>query len=347
MDKVLPLELLYKITKYLKAKDYVRLRMCSSQTFRLREVVLVDFDEYEELTDDDVQDTFATRHILQLRDCSINSMSFRYAALKRHSFELIRILESRHAADISQDSKTFAFERALILYRFKQYEVITTILKDGAIDLNEVLPSFRGINAIQLACHQDIPALLKFLLTMTDTIAHPSRTRPPQHFAALYGCPEVIQILIDDGRFDFGAVDCYGDTCLHLAVNRGRASVIPLLLREQSVDVNVRSKGGNIPLLMAAGNYDPNTLRLLLNDARVDVHVVGDSGYHAIHMAINRGRLENLKLLLDHHRLHHWSEPQAISELLKMARKRVEQLGVKGDVANLEMVDFLTEKTLG
>jgi hypothetical protein len=64
-------------------------------------------------------------------------------------------------------------------------------------------------------------------------------------------------------------------------------------------------------------------------------------------MAITRGRLENLKLLLDHQRLQHCSEPQAISELLKMARKRVEQLGVKGDVANLEMVDFLTEKTLG
>jgi hypothetical protein len=44
MDTVLPLELLYYITDYLKAREYLRLRICSSLTLCLLEVILVDFD---------------------------------------------------------------------------------------------------------------------------------------------------------------------------------------------------------------------------------------------------------------------------------------------------------------
>jgi hypothetical protein len=146
MDRVLPPELLYLITQYSKAKAYVHLRICSSLTLRLRELIYVDFDEYQDLTVP-AEDTyhsfnpFGSRHIIRPRNRSINDTSFFYVAEKRHSFELLRIIKSHHWANISRESKLFAFELALSTCR-EQSEVILALL--GWLGITTFYQSLHG-----------------------------------------------------------------------------------------------------------------------------------------------------------------------------------------------------------
>jgi predicted Zn-dependent protease len=99
---MLPLELLLQVAKYLSAKDYLRMRICSSATMRLSPIVSVSFEEYKTMTE---KNTTALKlsHVLSLRSEDINRQSLVYLAELQHDFEFIRILDSRHGDKISKD----------------------------------------------------------------------------------------------------------------------------------------------------------------------------------------------------------------------------------------------------
>jgi F-box domain len=86
MDKALPLELLYNISKYLPAEDYFRFRRCSTSTLGLKSLIAVTFEEYQMLAIK-FDDVFQSRLVVNLKDDHIHSDSIKFLVRNLHQLE--------------------------------------------------------------------------------------------------------------------------------------------------------------------------------------------------------------------------------------------------------------------
>jgi len=108
------------------------------------------------------------------------------------------------------------------------------------------------------------------------------------HFAAFFGHPEAVRILLEAGA----AVDAFGrgwmtGTALHSAVSRKRADVVRILL-EAGADPNARQSAGWTPLHSSAANGDVESVELLLA-AGADPAATNDEGRSVMDLAKESG----------------------------------------------------------
>lgn len=114
------------------------------------------------------------------------------------------------------------------------------------------------------------------------------------HFAAFFGYPEAVSLLIDRGA----EVDAFGrgwmtGTALHSGASRLQSEVVRVLL-EAGANPDVRQSGGWTPLHAAAMNGDLASVELLLA-AGADAAATNDEGRSVADLATESGDVATIE----------------------------------------------------
>jgi len=118
----------------------------------------------------------------------------------------------------------------------------------------------------------------------------------PLHTASQYGHHDIGRLLLEHGA-DVNAERDDHATPLHLATIDGHFEVVKNLL-EHNASVNVRDSGGRTPLHKASENGYAGVARLLLEHG-ADLNVRDEDGLTPLHLACYRGKLKVVGLLLE------------------------------------------------
>jgi hypothetical protein len=159
MDRELPLELLYEISNYLPIEDYLRFQRCSLRTLGIKSLTAVGFEEYQLLASK-YNDVFQNRLVVTLKDAHIYSDSIYFLVRKLHQFELMRILESKHAWKLTPQIVNVLVNSLIKIGRFSSRsqtrdfcpDIVLQLLIKRRIVPNYVMP-WRGETALHLACN--------------------------------------------------------------------------------------------------------------------------------------------------------------------------------------------------
>jgi len=119
----------------------------------------------------------------------------------------------------------------------------------------------------------------------------------PFYVACVYGCTEIVKLLLNDNRVDFNKADNTGWTPFHIACGNEHIEIVKLLLNDNRVDVNKAKEDGKTPFYIACLNERTEIVKLLLNDERVDLNK-GD-GSTPFLIACYSGKTEVVKYLLE------------------------------------------------
>ncbi|MBE9123192.1 ankyrin repeat domain-containing protein [Tychonema sp. LEGE 07199] len=159
-------------------------------------------------------------------------------------------------------------------------------------------------------------------INIKEDNARNGKSRTLLHNAAKIGFKELVQQLIKDGAnvairdrikrtplhyattkevaallmLDINAIDQYGDTPLHLAVDQGSQDIAELLIAN-GARVNVRNENGQTPLYRAIAIGHNEIAALLINNG-TDVNNIDGSGTTPLHKAAHYGTVKILKLLI-------------------------------------------------
>ena len=119
------------------------------------------------------------------------------------------------------------------------------------------------------------------------------------YYAAAFGNLGELRALLKDNPALVFSRDNFGNTPLHVAVDRGQKDAAELLLINKA-DINARDKSGQTPLHVAVKIDWPNqrdVVELLLAN-RADVNARDNDGWTPLHWAADRGHPAIAELLL-------------------------------------------------
>ncbi|KDP37274.1 hypothetical protein JCGZ_06330 [Jatropha curcas] len=112
--------------------------------------------------------------------------------------------------------------------------------------------------------------------------------------ACFNGFLEVFKLLLK--RPDLVQIDCFGQTCLHVAVMKGHIDIVEVLSNELPSLAQKIDKNENMPLHCACINGSLEMVLLLLQKGSKDTHWwwYNNDGYTPLHLAVMNG---NVKIL--------------------------------------------------
>ena len=123
----------------------------------------------------------------------------------------------------------------------------------------------------------------------------------PLHWLTVEGHAAVVQWLIDDCSASVDSTDAQtGQTSLHFAATKGRASVAEILL-ERNADPVFCDRAGWLPLHAAARSGSTDVAAILLQKLTAkQVNLPGPGGETALHRAAYWGQVHVCALLVQH-----------------------------------------------
>ncbi|EAT79634.2 hypothetical protein SNOG_12834 [Parastagonospora nodorum SN15] len=127
-------------------------------------------------------------------------------------------------------------------------------------------------------------------------------TRPPLCLAAGNGHIEVVQLLINEGKFDPGDVDERDRTALSWAAGRGHKKVVKYLLAREDANKHAADEEGWTALSWAAANGFATVARILM-EGGADVNSKDKCGRTPLSWASSNGHKDVVKMLLAQDRL--------------------------------------------
>jgi ankyrin repeat protein len=120
------------------------------------------------------------------------------------------------------------------------------------------------------------------------------------HFASLKAkTTDVIEFVLETGKFDINGVDNDGLTPLHWAILNSNVDIARYLL-EKGADPTIRNRNGNTPLHKAAGYAkEIETINLILETQKVDIDHINKEGETALYYAIRAENVQMVRCLLE------------------------------------------------
>ncbi|KLP17420.1 ankyrin 3 [Fusarium fujikuroi] len=170
------------------------------------------------------------------------------------------------------------------------------LLKSGAKTNGQAVS---GDTALHFAVLQGHQSIIKYLLERDPNLINiaDGQSHTPLFSAVFRGSSSAVKLLLDR-RADLKALDTYGNSVLHHAVDIEKSSVIKLLL-DSGLDVNRQNAQGRTPLHLAiVGDHSSAVKALLERRSRTDI--ADNLGRRALHEAVLSGSKACTQLLLKH-----------------------------------------------
>ncbi|XP_051817816.1 ankyrin repeat domain-containing protein 16 [Antechinus flavipes] len=180
----------------------------------------------------------------------------------------------------------------------KNLEVIQDLVEHGA---NPVLKNKDGWNSFHIASREGDPVILQYLLTVSPAIwqTESKIRRTPLHTAAMHGCLEAVEVLLERCQYEPDSRDQCGITPFMDAIQCGHISTAQLLLEKHKACFTAKDILGAQALHKAAVTGQDKAIQFLVSDLGVGVDErVTLSGYTALHFASKEGHTSTVKTLL-------------------------------------------------
>ncbi|XP_037061861.1 ankyrin repeat domain-containing protein 16 isoform X3 [Peromyscus leucopus] len=154
----------------------------------------------------------------------------------------------------------------------KNLEVIQVLVEHGA---NPLLKNKDGWNSFHIASREGDPVILRYLLTVCpDAWKTESKIRrTPLHTAAMHGCFEAVQELLDRCLYEPDCRDNCGVTPFMDAIQCGHVNIAKLLLEKHKACPSAEDSLGAQALHRAAVTGQDEAIRFLVSSLGIDVDV--------------------------------------------------------------------------
>ncbi|XP_069720767.1 ankyrin repeat domain-containing protein 16 [Phaenicophaeus curvirostris] len=177
-------------------------------------------------------------------------------------------------------------------------EVIKVLVEHGA---NPLLKNKDGWNCFHLASREGHPHVLQYLLDVSpgswDTESTIKRT--PLHTAALHGCFDAVELLLERCQYKPDSRDKCGVTPFMDAIQNGHVNVARLLLEKHQACPTAVDALGAQALHRAAITGQDEAIQFLVSELGVDVNERTTSlQLTALHYAAKEGHVHTIQTLL-------------------------------------------------
>ncbi|KAM4747303.1 ankyrin repeat domain-containing protein 16 [Rhinophrynus dorsalis] len=180
----------------------------------------------------------------------------------------------------------------------KKLDVIKDLIEHGA---NPMLKNKDGWNCFHIASREGDPAIIQYLLDVFPGIWNTESNikRTPLHTAAMHGCLEVIQVLLERCNYEPDCKDSCGLTPFMDAVQNGHLCIAQLLIEKKKVCYTTVDKMGAQALHLAAVTGKDESIQYLVSRLGVNVNERATSScLTALHYAAKEGHVSTITTLL-------------------------------------------------
>ncbi|EDL08033.1 ankyrin repeat domain 16, isoform CRA_a [Mus musculus] len=167
----------------------------------------------------------------------------------------------------------------------KNLDVIQDLVEHGA---NPLLKNKDGWNSFHIASREGHPVILRYLLTVCPDAwkTESNIRRTPLHTAAMHGCLEAVQVLLERCHYEPDCRDNCGVTPFMDAIQCGHVSIAKLLLEQHKACSSAADSMGAQALHRAAVTGQDEAIRFLVCGLGIDVDVRAKSSQlTALHYA--------------------------------------------------------------
>ncbi|XP_040104774.1 ankyrin repeat domain-containing protein 16 isoform X3 [Oryx dammah] len=180
----------------------------------------------------------------------------------------------------------------------RNLEVIRDLVEHGA---NPLLKNKDGWNSFHIASREGDPLILQYLLAVCPSVWRTDSKigRTPLHTAAMHGCLEAVEVLLQRCQYEPDCRDRCGLTPFMDAVQCGHTDVARLLLKKHKACVSAEDSLGAQAIHRAAVTGQDEAIRFLVSELGVDVDArAGSTHLTALHFAAKEGHVSTVQTLL-------------------------------------------------
>nr|XP_033813911.1 ankyrin repeat domain-containing protein 16 [Geotrypetes seraphini] len=180
----------------------------------------------------------------------------------------------------------------------KNLEVIKDLIEHGA---NPLLKNKDGWNSFHIASREGDPQVLGYLLSVSPDVwkTESKIKRTPLHTAAMHGCLQAVELLLERCQYEPDSRDSCGVTPFMDAIQHGHINVARLLLEKHQACSTAVDKLGAQPVHQAAVTAQDEAIRFLISDLAVDVNTRATAiCLTALHYAAKEGHTATVLTLL-------------------------------------------------
>ncbi|KAG0639133.1 ankyrin repeat-containing domain protein [Tuber brumale] len=160
----------------------------------------------------------------------------------------------------------------------------------------------RGLTPVQFAARTGKAGMMRLLLSKEeygiDVIAVSEVEPAALIYAAAFGFPEVVRLLLGHPEIEVNALGPHQCSALNSAIVSRRLCTLKLLLADSRVDLSSRNGSVWNALMNAVWTQHKETVELLLQNPRIDISNPGPVGETALHIAVDCKDTAILRMLL-------------------------------------------------
>lgn len=210
-----------------------------------------------------------------------------YLACQNGRLDIVKLLIDDERIDINRRSR---YSPLYIACEEGHLEIVKMLINNPRIDLESqfVFPS--GFTPFSAACISGKSQVVQYLLSLDHDVITRSFNQPnhleqsPFLLACLYGCVDVVKILLSDSRIEVNSRHpIRGTTPFHAVCDEENIQLIKLLLQHDRIDINKSDFHGITPLFSACERGSLITVKYLL------------CSYNGV-SELNKHKLINMKL---------------------------------------------------
>uniref|UniRef100_T1JYG8 SOCS box domain-containing protein n=1 Tax=Tetranychus urticae TaxID=32264 RepID=T1JYG8_TETUR len=209
---------------------------------------------------------------------------------------------------------------------------------NGRFQPEESYTPSEQISAICMAIEKGNLEMVQLMIDHGCSVNHYTSGFSPLHYAATYGQPEIIKLLLKEGA-DLNALSCHGNNALQLAAQTKSLEAVQLLIDAGS-NIEKANANGQTPLAIACINNRLETVEFLLR-LGADVNTTDNRGNTPLLHSIDQCLTINhqlVKILLDA-----GANPDHMNDngdlALVTAIRRASETNLDGQYAIKELID--------